>query len=93
MEQILACFGNQAVAGRKGSSLNEKQPKREEKKEIEIKQSAIVCKMGISKLQTKFKNGVKDWRVIKELYSFLKKLKEVTCQQHVAGRLAETLTK
>lgn len=32
VEQILACFGNQAAAGRKGSSLNEKQPKREEKK-------------------------------------------------------------
>lgn len=54
--------------------------------------------MGISKLQTKLNNGVTKTEsslseVIKELYSFLKKSKEVTCQQMVAGRLAETLTK
>lgn len=63
-----------------------------------MKQLVTDCKMGISKLQTELNNGVTKTeslpsKVNKELYSFLKKSKKVTCQQLVAGRLAETLTK
>lgn len=53
--------------------------------------------MAISKLQTKLNNGVTKTESLlskdtKELYSFLKKSKDVTRQQLLAGRWAEILT-
>lgn len=82
----------------RAAKRDRKSPGGRKKKETEIKQLAIVCKIGISKLQTELNNGVTKTesslpKVIKELYIFLKKSKEVTCQQLVAGRLAEALTK